>query len=731
MTFDPYALCPGGRNKKIRFCCPDMLKELEKIQKFFADEQFSACYSYIEEIEKKHPDCACLDSAKLEILKRQNRWEEMHALAEVFHRREPENPSALADLALAHAALGNADDALSFLVDAFELEEQGKVQDKVLLATQMICQIFAQTGYPTSGLALSKVLLAYFPGSDEMAQFLRDLIMNTTLPTAIKALRFNPSAPEGFSGKEDYDMIAPLVVTGRWKNAMTDLKRLAGKASEWPEILVSLALLQLWFHKMQDAFETIRKYIGMENVSDEDKADIMAVYYMLDRRNLNDETRTVGWDIEISDYDATLEQLLSTPDLYAIDFDPRRYGDADHPAPKKIFMVLNGPFPEDGVTPTIENTPRQLGTLLLFGRQTDREARLEVVEVLESEQENITNRLRDKIGNFIVKVGETRGLRAISETAAQIDSRLRFKNSNSPSREQLFQLVEDSLTLNGPFWQWWLHHPFAVLDGKTPQETAGDPAYKVKILGMILVVEYLLPPRDSLRYCNSVREHLGFSPLGTISLPEEQPEFAVSKLPITRWHRLDTTPLSMDALGSELGMLDLVGESRGAIHFAKAILEKPLVEADYPIRALAFRVLLNNAEDRDDYDDALLWIERAKNEVMELKLYRSIAEWDIAELMVRIKQRNQSETSRLIDYIMRAHRDNPQAMMAMQQLFIQLGLINPDGTPTEFARRAPRRQAVAPTPDQQPARESKLWTPDGSSDSSGGGSSGLWTPDME
>ena len=652
MAIDPYALCPGGRNKKIRFCCSDMIKELEQIQKFFNDDQLSACYSYIEEVEKKHPDCACLEAAKLEILKQQGRWEEMRTFAEKFYKREPNNLTAVADYAIASACLGDVDQAISLLVDAFEQETEGEVHSTVLSATQMICQIFSQTGYPICGLALAKILLAYLPGSDEMAQFLRELIMNAPLPTPVKAIRFNPAAPEEFSAKNDYDMIAPLIVMGCWKQALSELEKLAPLAEQWPNLLMSLALVQLWLHKNDQAYQTLKRYVEMKNLSDEDRADAMAIYFMLDRRHMDDDTRIIAWDVDVLNFDMAFEQLLSTPDIFAVDFDPHMYGDAENPPPKKIFMILDRPFPAEGEMPTIDNTPRQIGTMFIFGRQTDREARLEFIEVMESDQEKIMARIQERIGGYLGKVGESNTLSEPTQTAARIDSRLRFKNStNPPTKEQLFKLIDDSLVLDGPFWQWWLNHSFKILDNQTPIAAAPNPVYKPKLLGMILVIEYLLPPADALRYCNVVREFLGFEPLQTITLPEQQPEAALSRLPIPRWYRVDTTPLSIDALGNELGMLDLVGEIRGAVHFAKNILERPMVDADYPIRALAFRTLLDDAETRSDFDDALLWIDRAKNEATELK--QSLAEWDIAELMVRIKQRNQAEAVRLMDHIMR------------------------------------------------------------------------------
>src|SRR5438105_3443141 len=64
MAIDPYAACPGGTGKKIKFCCPDLVHELEKVQKMLDGEQRAACLEYIDSLESKFPDRACLLSVK-------------------------------------------------------------------------------------------------------------------------------------------------------------------------------------------------------------------------------------------------------------------------------------------------------------------------------------------------------------------------------------------------------------------------------------------------------------------------------------------------------------------------------------------------------------------------------------------------------------------------------------------------------------------------------------------
>ncbi len=43
MPIDLYSPCPGGTGKKIKFCCPDFVNELNEIERLIEGEQFAAC----------------------------------------------------------------------------------------------------------------------------------------------------------------------------------------------------------------------------------------------------------------------------------------------------------------------------------------------------------------------------------------------------------------------------------------------------------------------------------------------------------------------------------------------------------------------------------------------------------------------------------------------------------------------------------------------------------------
>ena len=104
MAIDPYANCPGGTGKKIKFCCPDLLSELEKIDRMLTGEQRRACLDYLVQIEPKFPDRACLTTLKADLQAELGDLEQADATLRKLMQTQPDNPVALAELALVEAS---------------------------------------------------------------------------------------------------------------------------------------------------------------------------------------------------------------------------------------------------------------------------------------------------------------------------------------------------------------------------------------------------------------------------------------------------------------------------------------------------------------------------------------------------------------------------------------------------------------------------------------------------
>ena len=60
MAVDPYAMCPCGSGKKLKFCCSDLVGEIEKIHRMIEGEQPRAALRHVEQTLATHPGRASL-----------------------------------------------------------------------------------------------------------------------------------------------------------------------------------------------------------------------------------------------------------------------------------------------------------------------------------------------------------------------------------------------------------------------------------------------------------------------------------------------------------------------------------------------------------------------------------------------------------------------------------------------------------------------------------------------
>src|SRR4029079_11698979 len=55
MAVDHYAMCPCGSGKKLKFCCSDLVGEIEKIHRMIEGEQPRAALRHAEQTLATHP----------------------------------------------------------------------------------------------------------------------------------------------------------------------------------------------------------------------------------------------------------------------------------------------------------------------------------------------------------------------------------------------------------------------------------------------------------------------------------------------------------------------------------------------------------------------------------------------------------------------------------------------------------------------------------------------------
>jgi hypothetical protein len=377
--------------------------------------------------------------------------------------------------------------------------------------------------------------------------------------------------------------------------------------------------------------------------------------------------------------------------------------------------------------------PRMLGQMMVFGRQTDREPRVEVVAVTPADREVIESQLRQIAGDALAESPEFQTMTHVS--ASQETLQAQWWPPQNADPEQVTRLVEQFL--DDALLKRWPELKLGALDGRSPREAASDEAMQRRLGAVLLVLEATTERITSDFDFNRLRDELNLPPAEPID-PEQLP---LAQLPVIRYDRVIIDKLDDESL--------IHGFRKASVYRAPAVkrfaaglvARESLAGTDEQIRAYTAlgQAETDPAKAAEIYDQGRRAAEAAG---------RSHVSFDLAELALKFARGDAEDIGRLIDHIQTDHMDEPGVREALTQMLMQFGVLNPDGSPgpaitggrpemggapagvgaggPEAAAGMPGGPAPAAQPAPPEEQPGKLWTPDSQS---GGGGGKLWTPD--
>jgi hypothetical protein len=711
MAIDAYSLCPGGTGKKIKFCCGDFLPELQKIDRMLEGEQYTACLQHVDRLmeQESNRDRACLLATKCLVLWVTQQRQAGRAAAARFLTKHPNNQTALAEMAI-WAADDNPRAALELVQRALRAGG-GKITSRVYQALGLVAAGLLRAGFPLAVQALFQLQTDVAEQDDHAAEVLARLCRATSIPLLLRDDPPLASCPDDAPWKDRFTKAIENAASCDWLAAADQLASLAGDVPDAPVIWRNLATLRGWLADNPGCIEALRRYAALrarEPDGLEDAVEAEAVAMLLGSDPLGDRLVMFKVVWTVKDADRAQEGFLSSPQWQAVSFDPARFGDAENPPPRAAYLLLDRPMPASAEGLAAADVPSVVGQALLYGRQTDREARLEVLDVA-----------ADEVPMVLQMVAQAAG-EAVERTPAQETTghwsacRKLLQPSWQPPRdiapEQLRTLMADH-TRNAILRR-WPALKLGVLDGRTPRDAAGDPARRTRLLAAILVLDEWAGRLPGAPDLNQLRAELGLPTLDAIELAGRP----VDEVPAVRLERLRLEGLSDDNLLQAYYRASAFAVTPAARKFAAAIAERPSL-ADASDR---FHALVTLARTEENVSKALAHIERGRRAADEKKM--SNASWDLIELSIRFAEHNAPESMRLIEHIQRRHLEEHGVGETLTRMLIDVGLLQPDGTPVYSPEEAEQAAVEA----EAAAEPGGLWTPD-SAPAAGGGK--LWTPD--
>jgi tetratricopeptide (TPR) repeat protein len=710
MAVDPYAMCPCGSGKKLKFCCTDLVGEIEKIHRMIEGEQPRAALRHVEQTLATHPGRASMLDLKATLEMSLGDLEAARQTVKQFVASNRDSATAHACEAILLAEDDKPREAVDSLQRALAIVER-EMPLRVFEALGAVGGALLEAGHILAAQAHLWLHAALAPKDDTRSrEVLAALNHYSGLPLILRdQLRFRPW-PDNVPWRAEAEKATRLADNGKWREAVEVLDQLGHKYGADPALLFNRALLGGWLADDRALVAGLHAYAQLD-VPLDDAIEAEAIAQMLDADLKEKRLDSTIQTFAIRDLDALVARFSSDKRVQSFEMDPQAFAGRDQPRPRNTFVLLDRPMPPTGVGLTRDAVPRLSGILAIYGRQTDRPERLELsIERGPAFDASIAT-LKEVAGDALGELLEEKVIGSVSPTDQAINWRWHPPKDTPPEVRR--QLIEEER--HAAIVDRWPTLPQPSLRGKTALEAAGDPELRIPLLANLLILEQGGNSDRDLDSTAELRRKLNLpqpEPIDPAGLP-------ISALPLVRVSRLKIENVSDDDLVMLYRRSILVGAHAATLRLAREAVARPSLADRIPPTDAYQRMI---AAERDP-DKATVLINAAREHSKSIG--QSTATWDLAELELHITTGNVDEAKDLLARIQRDHRDDPDVAAALYQLLYETGVIT-DEQMGRAPGHAPTHEPAAAAASAPEPAAGQIWTP--GSDRPSGGKSALWTP---
>lgn len=734
MAIDTYAPCPGGTGKKIKFCCADLVGDLEQLDRLVEGDQISAALDQVRRLTDKYPGRPCLMATRTKLELGTKQFAAAAVSSKEFLDAHPENPLALGQAAITDAVAGRVQEAAALFdkarlaaLAAGRAEGGHDVSPELVRIAATLVQAGAQLGHVGFAQGIVEWLFDRGLGSDEERRLLAAIVGSAGVPPALRTkVRLTPTVADA-AWRPEFDAALEHALQWRLTKALTAFRSLKAVAGESRELFTNIAVLCEMMARPFEAAEAWLAVAKLRDVPHDDAIEATGRAIALETEADPDRSPLVSFASVIAPLAiGTGEEGTTALELLE---DKLRHDDRCETAPfDRSSWVSRGAVPPRSVwriyepAATGDRPARMLASLLIFGRQTDREPEA-VLQGFAPDVAEARPIVEQLLGCGFGTAETAAGMPTTSPTSWLMGAQFRMPAPEPPTTPPaagspcLFDTLmhRQQAALWARFVDRWPETPLPELLGKTPRQALADAEGARRVEALVTEGEATSRRRDAADAWTAVRARLNMPAAATIVV--EKP---LENLPPLRWHRLDMARVDLDQLRGVLVTSIDAGFDRAAERAAEAVVTR------------------GDTTPEDRWEAYGVLEERADSTVRKLELLgelRSIAKalkandgmLDVAEMRVRLQRGDQAEIMRLLDHLRREHTRDQQVLQALAEVLMEAG-VDLGALAGRGAGGMPGAAAATGMPAAAPAAEpGKLWTPGGET-AGGGEKKTIWTP---
>jgi hypothetical protein len=671
------------------------------------------------------PNRACLHMYKAMVQLSLRETTAAGETAQEMLRIAPGNPAGLALAAMLDCHEDRVEDGVEKLQQALEAQ-QGKLVNAVYEALGVVGRALHLAGESIAAQAHLLLQVGATRGQDQNAMMaLLELEGSGEIPLAVHGATALASIDAGSTlpaaEVPEFNAALRLADMGCWLAAARKFEQLAQKTPGEPALWKNIGVLRARLLNNGLAVDALKRFAAISSVPRDLATEAMALATYLSEPADVDFVNEATVIYDVTDAAALKEHLLSSKRVQNVQVDPAMFQGTNEPPPLSAFLVLDREIPATAAGLSRDNVPKVMGEVLLYGRETDRNARVEFVVVKGADFEARTKALHEAVGQFLGSktAEETSG--KLSAAGAALAINWRFPDDTPVDvRKRMIQEHRTQVLLSI-----WPNLPMGSLGGKTPRVAVVDPAGQAAVAAIILTMD-LAESEENPDY-NKLRRSLGLPALE----PIDPAGVRVASLTPAQQTRLVIDKVSDDDLVVLYRRAVMIGAPRLVKKLAREVVARPSLDNRPEIsKAETYDVLSRLATEPEV---ALAMVQKAQ-EAAKAK-GQSPARYLLSELPIRLRLMQEAEAKRVLNTLMTRHMREPGVAQAVYALLAQLGLVEVDpatGRPV-LTGGMPGGAMPLPAAAGAAAAPGTIWTPDQAAPPApaASGKSKLWVPGMD
>ncbi len=707
MAIDPYEQCPCGSGKKIKFCCNDIVEDMQKVKSMRENNQLRMSLQSLSRIRKSlkpgHPGEVWVRTSEATILLEDNQLDLAKTAVSEALEALPENPQLLVLSALT-AVLADGYEASRDVVNRALQQSAAEQRHLVSNLATLLAQHFMTAN---KVMAARQHLTLALRNSYDPAPLIEQFTAfdgNQSLPFWFRSDYFLKMVDVADELKPAYQAAAELENCGCYQLAADAFEAIANKDPENAGLWYNTALCLAWSGDERGAIEAFGEAAATETDFDEAVAceTLCQMLELLDPEEGIEVSRTLFRVKSVS------KLLTSWENVPVIARDDKTPADPESHLAGKFHLLDREPVSPDNLKNIqIDDVPNIMGDITVIDADGASDSPAQVLFEYDG-QPKLNTQIKFLLETAQGELEQEGEPEVASILASEIYDLQHFwylppatplHTVHRLSRERWERVLSDV----------WPNMPLAALDGKTALEAAGDEDSKVELTAAVGTLQAICDQREFFFDSQPLRERLQVPAPTALDVGEET---VLSTFTLGQLCRLQIAKLSDDQLMHVLRRVLVTKVSSLSYDVFVEVLAREDLLNDDEISGI-YSELVGLSRAKMNREEALSWIQkgrdfdRNRNQPIE-----AFAIWDLREATVRLWEPSDPQGPQILKRMWEETAVKLPYLRNVLQALVQSARMDPPWEDGIIQPGKPVDTGGVWTPGEQPAGEkSKLWIP--------------------